>query len=215
MLRVFVEHAGPLDLAGDEACHGGGAVHGGQDGEVVAGADLAVRAAEPLEGRLCLRRKNVLRAGIFGEMIVAGEIVHHDVVLVQPLARRDRGGRKADDLAELEDGLALADRDHRHLVAAGHPRQRRDALNDGAGSDRIDRDDEVVRLVEADDTRVECGLVQHRRYPPGQSVRNFPARGLGFVQALSAAGEISGSVSKSSGYWAMSCGSERRISLRC
>ena len=49
----------------------------GEDAEVVAGADLAVRAAEALEGRLgSATGRIVLRAGILGEVIVAGEIVH-------------------------------------------------------------------------------------------------------------------------------------------
>jgi hypothetical protein len=43
--------------------------------------------------------------------------VQADIVLVDPIARRDMRLRKADDLAKLHDRLALADRQDGHLVA--------------------------------------------------------------------------------------------------
>ncbi len=45
------EHAGAIDSVGHEAGDGGGAVHAGEDADVVARARLAVGAAIALEGR--------------------------------------------------------------------------------------------------------------------------------------------------------------------
>ncbi len=44
----------------------------------------------------------------FGEPVVAREIVHRHVVLVDPLAGRNRAGGEPDDLAELAHRLAVA-----------------------------------------------------------------------------------------------------------
>ena len=51
MFGIIVQDAGRLTSSRDEPGHRGRAVHAGQDAEIVAGADLAVGAAEALEGR--------------------------------------------------------------------------------------------------------------------------------------------------------------------
>ena len=86
------------------------------------------------------------------EPVVAREFVQADIVLVHPFARRDMGGREADDLAELADRLTLADRLDRHLVAlenalAGGKSRRVCALGH-----EIDCDDDIVVRMKADGT---------------------------------------------------------------
>ena len=150
---IVVEHAGAVEGVGDETRHRGGAVHAGQDADVVAGADLAVLAAIALEGAPLFERQHMLRGGGLGEVVVAGEVVDAAIVLVDEFARPDRRSGEADDLAELEDGFALGDRPGRHLVALGHARNRDDPLGGRAGQDRIDGNDHVVGGVQPEHAR--------------------------------------------------------------
>ena len=150
---VLLQDAGPGDGLGHEAGHRGRAVHAGQDADVVARADLAVGAAEALEGGARLGRQQLLVARILGEGVVALEGGERAVVRVHVAAGRDVLGGEADDLAELEDRLALGDRLRRHLVAAHHAGRRLDALHGDARLDRVDRDDDVVARIEAQRAR--------------------------------------------------------------
>ena len=75
-LRIVVEHAGAVDLLGDEARDRCRAVHRGEDADIVARADLAVRPQIALEGGALLRRQQLVVLGAFGEVVVAREIVH-------------------------------------------------------------------------------------------------------------------------------------------
>ena len=83
--------------------------------------------------------------------IVAGEIMHLDIVLMHPVAGCDRTLGKADDLTELAYRFPLRDFLGRHLVAARNAR-----LGHGAGSaatllDIVDRDDDIVGGIKFDD----------------------------------------------------------------
>ena len=102
------------DLAGD----GGRAVHAGQHADIVAGADLAVGAAETLEGRALGFRHVIGRAGIGPERVVAHEVVHLDVMDMDMAAGLDVRGGETDDLIVFPDRLALGDGNDRDLVAA-------------------------------------------------------------------------------------------------
>ena len=102
----------------------------------------------------------MLGLGRLGEAVVALEIMDAAIVLVDMLARPDRGLGEADDLPELLERLALADRPGRHLVALGDAAHRRHPFGDRARQDRIDRDDEVVVGMEADEARLG-GALRH------------------------------------------------------
>src|SRR5262249_8633183 len=108
------------------------AVHAGEDTEIVARADLAVGAAVALEGRALLLRHErgghvARREGVVAlEGAVLGS--HVAIVLVHPVAGGDRLAGEADDLAELDDRLALADGARRQLVAEGDALARLDAF---------------------------------------------------------------------------------------
>ena len=119
-LRIVVEKARAFGRLGDEARRRGRAVHAGQDADIVARADAAVRPAIALERRLLGDRQDVDGLGRLAEPVVAVEIVHLDIVLVHPGARRDPLLRKADDLPELDDRRARVDRGDRHLVPEGY-----------------------------------------------------------------------------------------------
>ena len=106
-IGIVVEHAGAFDLARDEAGHRGRAIHAGEDGDIVARADLAVGAPNPSNVACSATGSMLSGARILGKAVVAREIVQHDVVLMQPFAGRDGFAGKADGLPELEDRLAL------------------------------------------------------------------------------------------------------------
>ena len=83
-------------------------------------------AAIAFEGGAHLGRQKIVVPRILAEAVVALEIMHADIVLVHPFARRDVRFGEADDLPELADRLALADRLDGHLVAAQDPLARRE-----------------------------------------------------------------------------------------
>ena len=107
---ILLEDAGAGDGLGHEARDGGRAVHAGEHADVVARAGLAVGAAVAFEGGARLGRQQRLLARVLGEGIVALELGERAVVGVDVGAGRDVLGGKADDLAELQDRLALGDR---------------------------------------------------------------------------------------------------------
>src|SRR5262249_43133513 len=112
--------------------------------------DLAVGAPKALKGRLLLNGDNVLEPGVLAEMIVARELLHRAIVLMHPLAWRDRTGGETDDLPEFANRRAWFDRDDRHFVALGHAFASPHATRGfGTGGNFVDRDDHVVRRVEA------------------------------------------------------------------
>ena len=119
---VVAEDAGGHHRLGGAADDGGGAVHRGADGDVVAGADLAVRAAVAHEGA-----RGDLGDGGAGGLEVGADVVvlvvgaELAVLGVDVLAGGDGLGRVADDLAELGDGAAEGDVLAGDLVA-GHDR---------------------------------------------------------------------------------------------
>ena len=96
--RILLEDIG--DHAGDMRA----AIHGGEDADIVAGRNPPVRTANALErgGQIEVRH----RLDIDAEGVVLGEIAHAAILGVHMLARRDRLGRKADDLAVAVDGFA-------------------------------------------------------------------------------------------------------------
>ena len=89
--RIFLE-----DVS-DEARDMGAAIHRGEDADIVAGGDAPIRAADALEGRRQIEIRH--RLDVDAERIVLGEIAHAAVLRVHMLARRNRRGGKADDLA--------------------------------------------------------------------------------------------------------------------
>ena len=152
-IRELLQHAGALEMRGDHPAGGGRAVHRRQDADVVAGADLAIGAAEALEGRALGLRQHRGRLGVGAEGVVALEIAHGAVLDMDVLAGADRLGGEADDLVVAADRLARRDRPGRHLVAGrdvaggGHPllRDRRARRDVGAG------ENDVVVAVQADE----------------------------------------------------------------
>ena len=115
-----------LEDVGDQARDMRAAVHRGEDADIVARRHAAVGTADAVEGRGQIEVRHRLDVDAVG--IVLGEIAHAAVLGVHVLARRDRNGGKADDLAVAADRLADRDRLDRHLVARRNPLDRGDAV---------------------------------------------------------------------------------------
>ena len=140
-----------LEHAGDEFGDMGGAVHGREDTDIVAGGDAPVRAADAHEAGL--RVKESGRGGGFAEGIVLGEVAHAAIMHMHMPAGADVLGGEADDLAVAADSFARRDGTQGNLVAGGDALGRSGPLSDldplhqsGAGDQhvvvRMQRDDE-------------------------------------------------------------------------
>ena len=103
---------------GDEFGGVGGAVGGGDDGDVVAGAGAAVFARVAEEGGDIGGAGRVGDLG-GGELVVEGLLFKQHVVGVDVLAGFDRNLRAADDLAVAEDPIAGRDGLEADFVAGG------------------------------------------------------------------------------------------------
>jgi hypothetical protein len=140
-----------------------GAVHAGDDPDVVARRDAAVGAVVALERR---GFGDELGGVVIGtERVVALEAVAHaEVVHVDVLAGADGAGGEADDLVVAADRIALLDVVGGDLVPGGHGHGRADVLLDDLGAcGEIDaRDDHIVGGIEADD---QIGGLQHGVLP--------------------------------------------------
>ena len=97
----------------------GGAVGGGDDGDVVARAGATVFAAEAHEGGH-IRRRRGKRNFDGGELVIEVLLLKTDVLHVHVLALFDVHLGSADDLAVAVDRLALGDISQRHFVPGGH-----------------------------------------------------------------------------------------------
>ena len=97
-----------LEDVGDEAGDMRAAIHRGEDADIVAGRDPAVGTADAVEGRRQIEIRH--RLDVDAEGIILGEIAHAAILGMHVLARRNRRGRKADDLAVAADRLADRDR---------------------------------------------------------------------------------------------------------
>ena len=118
--RIFLEDVG--DEAGDMRA----AIHRGEDADIVARGDAAIGAANALER--CRQIKIRRRLDVDAARIVLGEIAHAAVLRVHMLARRNRLGGKADDLAVALDRFADRNRLDRNLVPGRNPLGRGDAV---------------------------------------------------------------------------------------
>src|SRR6185437_11965273 len=93
-----------LEDVGDKARDMGAAIHGGEDADIVAGGDPAIRAADAVERRRQIEVRHWLDVDAIGVILV--EIAHAAVLRMHMLAGRDGPGGKADDLAIPNDRLA-------------------------------------------------------------------------------------------------------------
>src|SRR5215470_10399307 len=84
--------------------------------------------------------------------LAGGDAQDLDIVLVNPLAGRDRFRGEADHLAELENWLAWSNGCRRHFVPAQDALTYPDALDLHRRCERIDRDNDVILLVQAQKT---------------------------------------------------------------
>ena len=137
-LRVIIENAGAVDGFGDEFGDGSRAVHRGQDADIVAGADAAIGAAIALEGGALRLGQEVDGDSALGKGIVVYQRAvgpaHAAIVLVHPIAGRDRFLGKADDLAELDHRVSRRNRPGGEFVPARNAADDADALS-GLGAD--------------------------------------------------------------------------------
>jgi len=144
--RIAAEHVG--HHAGDM----GGAVHAGQDADIVASCDFPVWSADTLERCGGVEERRRLRIGAVS--VILCEIAHLAVVHMYVLAGRDRGGGKADDLAVAAHRLMLGDGAHRGLVAGRNSLGGRDVVAEqGAGQQRHAGNHHVVVGMQANDGR--------------------------------------------------------------
>ena len=156
--RILLEHVG--DDAGDM----GAAIHRGEDADIVARRHAAVGAANALEGRGQIEIRHRLDVDAIG--IVLGEIAHAAVLGVHVLARRNRHGGKADDLAVAAHRLAHGDRLDRDLVAGRNPLDRGDAVGHHHARRQARARDQhaVVRMQANDGCRGHGYLLSGWRY---------------------------------------------------
>src|SRR5258706_11321273 len=73
------------------------AVHRGEDADIVAGRHAPIGTADAVKGRGQIEVRR--RGDVDAERVVLGEITHAAILGMDMLARLDRRGRKADDLA--------------------------------------------------------------------------------------------------------------------
>ena len=118
-VREVGERLRPAELVGDQARHGGRAVHRREHADIVARRHAAIGPQDALEGGSLFFRQRHGVAPVGADGVVGGARPEGEVVDVDMLAGLDRRGGIADDLPELADGLAGGDRQDRHLVAAG------------------------------------------------------------------------------------------------
>ena len=156
-------------MRGDPAGDGGGAVHGDEDADVVAGADAAVAPCVAQEGGALFRRQQVRGAVVLREAVVLLHLVHQHVVGVQIGAGRAVLARKADDRGVFQHRRATGDVPGGYLVARGHVRKRHQPVAQvGARGDGHARDGGVVLRIEADQgaghgvRRAGCQGIGHR-----------------------------------------------------
>ena len=114
-VRVGVQDAA-AELVGDEPGGRRGAVHGGDDADVVAGAPAAVAAGVPVEGADGPGGRRQGDAG-GAELVGALVVVHAEVVGVHVVADGDVPGGATDGLAVLVHGLAQRRRPARRACA--------------------------------------------------------------------------------------------------
>jgi len=114
-IRVSLERIAAIEVIGNCAHHGRRAVHRGDDADVVARADIAVRAHITLEGGRLGKLGRIVLA--LAESIIALEFAHRQVVHMDMPAALDVAGCKTDDLVVAAHRLALFDVARRHLVA--------------------------------------------------------------------------------------------------
>ncbi len=129
------------------------ALHGGGDGEDVAGADRAVRIAEALEAVAFQRRQRVRHARADRQVVQLGRHRHLDHALVDPATLGQVAQRIADHHVVAHHGITGRQIRQRHLVALRHPL----AQGQPAGKHRalgqaaiVGDDRHVIQLVDAD-----------------------------------------------------------------
>ncbi len=145
---------GSLEAIGDVAGDGGGAVHGGDDAEIVAGACAAVRARETLEGAGLIRASGGEGDDLGADVGVALEGAGLDVLEVDVIAGADGAACEADGLAVLADGGTVGDVAKGELVAAANVGAEGDGavipMEGGAGLEVGLGDGHVVLRAEPD-----------------------------------------------------------------
>ena len=145
-----VQPAGLFDPFRDEARDRAGAVHRGQNSNIVARAHPAIGAVVPQECTALCRGGQGAHFGRMGIVLLMR--AHAQIVGMDMLARRDGPGRNTDDLAIADDVFALRHCPRRNLVPARHwPGQGcRDIGHNAAGTQIAQRDDDIVSGIQAD-----------------------------------------------------------------
>jgi hypothetical protein len=153
----LVEPALFLHSLGDEAGDGARAVHGGENAEIVAGADRAVSPV--IAHEVALFRRRGKRPDLGREFLRLGMTAHAEIVHVNVFSRRNRAGRDADGLPVAEHLLAFGNRAHRNLVSARHRFGERD-VEPGhvcATGQILEGNDHVVGCIETNCLReISC-----------------------------------------------------------
>ncbi len=158
--RIVAAERVLLEDVGDEASYMGAAIHRGEDADVIARRDPAVGTADAVEGRGQIEIRHRLDVDAVG--IVLGEIAHAAILRVDMLARRNRRGGKADDLAIAADRLAERYRLDRDLVAGRNPLGRGHAIRHHEARRQARPRDQhaVVRMQANDGCRGHGGLLE-------------------------------------------------------
>ena len=156
-VRVCGERLGmgiAIEVAGNRTGDRGRAVDAGENAEVIAGGDTAVRTDDPLKGA---RYGRVIRwARLDADRVVAREGAafgaHAQVMDVDVRAGFDVGRREPDDLVVAAYGFALRNAARGDLVAGRNqpPHGDRPAFNGGARQHLLARNHHIVSGVQPD-----------------------------------------------------------------
>ena len=135
---------------GDEMGNGRRAIHRREHADEIPRPRLAVVPKKAVEGGAFGFGQEGGGLGIGTEGIVAGKVLHLDILHMHMVAGRDVLGGKADDLVIFSDSRALCDRPHGDLMARGYTPKAGDVLT-GDRRFRLDIDtcgDDIVVFVQ-------------------------------------------------------------------
>ena len=88
--RMVVENPRSIDFLGNELCDRSRAVYGGENADIIPRARFSVWPQITVESRAQLGRQGLIVPCGLGKSVVAGEVMQADIMLVYPIAGRNR-----------------------------------------------------------------------------------------------------------------------------
>ena len=149
-VRKLIEQAGFFRRFGDKLRHRAGAVHRGENAQIIARAVAAVGAPVAHESSVLVNRSEF--GVLAGKAVVAAVLAHAEIVNMNMLAGRDRGFGLADDLTVADDVFAFGDVAGGDLVTAGNHLGEGNGhtFDDRSGSQIGKRDHDIIVAMQTD-----------------------------------------------------------------